>query len=67
VTEPVPLIPRMVLFDNPDRTAPKISPDGERISWLAPLDGVLNLWIAPTGQLAQAKPVTHDTRRGVRA
>jgi dipeptidyl aminopeptidase/acylaminoacyl peptidase len=67
VTEPVPLIPRKVLFDNPDRTSPKITPDGERISWLAPLEGVLNVWVAPTGQLAQAKPVTYDTRRGIRA
>ena len=33
MTEPVPLIPRKVLFGNPDRTSPKISPDGQRIAW----------------------------------
>jgi dipeptidyl aminopeptidase/acylaminoacyl peptidase len=56
-----------VLCGNPDRTLPKISPDGERISWLAPLEGVLNVWVAPTGEFARAKPVTHDTKRGIRA
>ena len=67
MTESVPLIPRKVLFDNPARTSPEISPGGKRISWLAPLDGVLNVWVAPTGQLDKAKPVTHDTKRGIRA
>ncbi len=40
---PPPLIPRKVFFDNPDRGSVKISPDGRLLSWLAPLDGVLNV------------------------
>ena len=62
-----PLIPRDVLFDNPDKASARISPDGSRISYLAPVDGVLNVWIGPTNDLAAAKPVTNDTGRGIRS
>ena len=34
--EPPPLIPRDVLFGNPERTSPHLSPDGKRLAWLAP-------------------------------
>jgi protein-disulfide isomerase len=34
------LIDRKVLFGNPERTSPQLSPDGKRIAWLAPKDGV---------------------------
>jgi hypothetical protein len=40
-----PLIPREVLFGNPERADPQISPDGSQIGYLAPVDGVLNVWI----------------------
>jgi dipeptidyl aminopeptidase/acylaminoacyl peptidase len=62
----VPLIPRTVFFGNPDRVAVQISPDGAHLSWLAPLDGVLNVWVAPRDDLAAAHPITHDTGRGIR-
>lgn len=62
----VPLIPRQVLFGNPDRTSPAISPDGTRLAWLAPLDGVLNVWVAPAEDLGAARPVTRDDHRGIR-
>jgi len=40
-----PLIPREVLFGNPARSDPQISPDGSQLSWLAPnKNGVLNVW-----------------------
>jgi len=58
------LIPREVLFGNPERIAPAISPDGARLAWLAPLDGVLNVWSAPVGS-DDPKPLTHDADRGV--
>ena len=64
--EPVPLIPRDVLFGNPDRAGPQISPDGTRLAFLAPVDGVLNVWVGPLEDPAAAKPVTHDTDRGIR-
>jgi dipeptidyl aminopeptidase/acylaminoacyl peptidase len=68
----VDLIPRSVLFGNPERTSPEISPDGNSLAWIAPRDGVLNLWVAPVGgesgvDWAAARPVTEDTDRGIRA
>ena len=64
--ESVALIPRDVLFGNADRTGVQLSPDGTRISWIAPVEGVLNVWVAPVGDLAAAKPVTADADRGIR-
>jgi dipeptidyl aminopeptidase/acylaminoacyl peptidase len=60
------LIPRGVLFGNPERAAVRISPDGKTLSWLAPRDGVLNVWVAPVGRLDQARAVTSDTKRPIR-
>ena len=60
------LIPREVLFGNPDKTSSGISPDGTLISYLAPLDGVLNVWVGPADDPAAAEPVTNDTDRGIR-
>ncbi len=64
-TSEVPLIPREVFFGNPDKVAPDISPDGKRLSFLAPVDGVLNIWLAPIDDMAAAKPITHDKGRGI--
>ena len=61
-----PLIPRTVLFGNPDRASVQLSPDGSQIAYLAPRDGVLNVWVAPRDDLAAARPVTDDTGRGIR-
>ena len=61
-----PLISRRVFFGNPDKASPQISPDGAWLSWLAPVDGVLNVWVAPAEKPAEARPVTRDTGRGVR-
>ena len=40
------VLPRQLIFGNPDRTAPRLSPDGKRLAWLAPRDGVLNVYVA---------------------
>ena len=61
------LIPRRILFGNPERTRPSLGPDGTQLSFLAPVDGVLNLWVAPVDDLSAARPVTHDTGRGIYA
>ena len=63
---PDPLIDRERLFGNPERTQGRISPDGTRISYIAPLDGVLNVWVAPADDLAAARAITRDTGRGIR-
>ena len=62
-----PLIARDALFGNPEKTQGRISPDGRHFSWVAPRDGVLNVWVAPAGDLAaRARPVTNDRQRGIR-
>jgi dipeptidyl aminopeptidase/acylaminoacyl peptidase len=58
------LIPRDVLFGNPERVSPRISPDGERLAFIAPADGVLNVWVGPVG--GDYKVVTDDRDRGIR-
>lgn len=63
---PIELIPREALFGNPERANVQISPDGKYLSWIAPVDGVVNLWIAQADDPAQAKAVTDDKARGIR-
>jgi len=60
------LIPRTSLFGNPVRAQARLSPDGKYISFLAPRNGVLNVWLAPFGKLDAAQPVTDDRKRGIR-
>jgi dipeptidyl aminopeptidase/acylaminoacyl peptidase len=60
------LILREVIFGNPDRSNILLSPDGARISYLAPINGVLNVWVAPVDDLENAKLITNDTYRGIR-
>ena len=71
------LIPRDVLFGNPERTLPRLSPDGTGLAWIAPHEGVLNVWVAPLlaapdagrGEAvdwAAARVVTDDQDRGIR-
>ena len=62
----VPLIERGKIFGNPTKAGAKLSPDGKWLSWTAPRDGVLNLWVAPAGNLAQAKPLTDEKTRPIR-
>ena len=60
------VIPRALLFGNPDKASPQLSPDGAALSFLAPVDGVLNVWVGPADDPAAAKPVTEDRKRGIR-
>ncbi|WP_205214885.1 S9 family peptidase [Altererythrobacter sp. ZODW24] len=64
--EAAPLIPREVLFGNPTRSSGKLSPDGKWLSWLAPKDGVMNVWLAPADDLDAAKTMTDATDRPIR-
>ena len=58
------LIPRQVLFGNPEKTMARISPDGEYLSYLAPVEGVLNVWVVDDP--GSARPITRDEERGIR-
>ena len=61
-----PLIPRDVLFGNPDKAGVQISPDGKHLAYLAPDDkNVLQVWVRPIDK-AEAKKITSDEKRGIR-
>lgn len=70
----IDLIPRDVLFGNPERISPRLSPDGSQLAWIAPHDGVLNVWVVSDGaegpghgvDLEAARVVTDDRDRGIR-
>jgi len=61
----LPLIPRRDIFGNPEKSRGGISPDGQWLAWVAPLDGVMNLWIAPRTAPEEARAMTDDTLRGI--
>ena len=61
-----PLIPREILFGNPERTKPKISPDGKYLGYIAPDDkNVLQVWVQTIGK-QDDRQVTADQKRGIR-
>ncbi len=60
-----PLIPREVLFGNPERTRPSLAPDGKRLAWLQPDKGVLQIWVQTLGK-EDAAPVSADRQRPIR-
>jgi len=61
------MIPLKVLLAPESYVAPKLSPDGTKISYIAPLNNVLNFFVAPVGDIHAAKPVTSKTGRGIQA
>ena len=61
----VALISREKLFGNPVKASPQISPDGKRLAYLAPQDGVLNVWVKTIGK-EDDKVLTADKVRGIR-
>src|SRR3546814_10823096 len=57
------LVPRDALFASPAYSELQISPDGRQLAFLHPLNGVLNVWVAPLDDPKAATPVTRfDTR-----
>ena len=61
-----PLIPRAVLFGNPEKAGPQVSPDGRLLAYLAPKEGVLNVWVRTMGA-EDDRAITDDRERGIRA
>lgn len=59
------IVPREVLFGNPVKQFPQLSPDGTRLAYLAPdAKGVMNVWLRTVGKEDDAL-LTHDPHRGV--
>jgi dipeptidyl aminopeptidase/acylaminoacyl peptidase len=60
------VVSRETLFGNPDKSSVQLSPDGSELSFLAPVNGVMNVWVGPVDDPNAALPVTSDTVRGIR-
>jgi len=60
------LIDRELLFGNPERHQARLSPDGRWLSWLAPVDGLTNVFVAPVDDLGAARAITADDQRDIR-
>ena len=61
-----PLIPREILFGNPERTSPRLSPDGKYLAYIAPDEkNVLQVWLRTVGQ-EDDRQLTEDKKRGIR-
>ena len=58
------LIPRAVLFGNPEKARPRISPDGTMLAYLAPSDGSLSVWVRSIGQ-TDDRVVARDPARPI--
>ncbi|MBV9271324.1 MAG: S9 family peptidase, partial [Candidatus Eremiobacteraeota bacterium] len=59
------LIPRSVLFGNPEKTSPAISPDATKLAYLAPYNGVLSIWVRTIGK-NDDRVVATDPQRPLR-
>ena len=60
-----PLIPRSALFGTPVRAAGRIRPDDRYVSWLVPVNGVMNVFVAPASDPSAGRAVTRETRRNL--
>lgn len=60
------LIPRKILFGNPIKTSPKISPNGSKLAYLAPDENnVLNVWVKDLLNPGEDVKVTSEKKRGI--
>lgn len=61
----VPLITRDALFGNPVRSGGIISPDGQWLGWMAPHEGVMNVFVALFDKPGEARRMTSATERPI--
>jgi dipeptidyl aminopeptidase/acylaminoacyl peptidase len=59
------VLDRKTIFGNPERAAPRVSADGKQLAWVAPKDGVMNVFVAPVSDPSKAKAVTDEKGRPV--
>jgi Tol biopolymer transport system component len=67
----ISIIPRAALLGNPERTQARLAPNGDYLSFLAPVNGYLNIYVTPLSPAAapdikQARPITGDATRGIK-
>jgi len=62
----IPLIPRKVLFGNPQKTRARISPDGQKLLYLAPVNNIRNIWVKTIGK-NDDRPITTQQKRDIHA
>lgn len=65
IGENSPIIPRSILFGNPERSGVRVSQNGKYLTYLANKDGVRNVFIASIDNPNEALPITNDTNRGI--
>lgn len=67
-TSAVPLITREVLFGNPEKLSPSLSPDGRYLAYLAPDQrNVLQVWLRDLAGGSPDRIMTSDQKRGIRS
>ncbi len=60
------LIPKEILFGNPEKYEPTLSPDGTKLGFLAPDEkNVLNIWVKDLATSKEEK-ISSDEKRGIR-
>ncbi|MBD6615020.1 S9 family peptidase [Komarekiella sp. 'clone 1'] len=61
-----PLIPREILFGNPEKASPRLSPNGKYLAYIAPDEkNILQVWLRTVGQ-EDDQILTADKKRGIR-
>ena len=63
--EPSPLIPLRDFFRNPEGAAYQVSPGGDYISWLAPWENRLNVFVQPSDGSGEPRRLTDATKRDI--
>src|SRR4051794_5862143 len=64
--KPADLIPRDVLFGNPEVISPTLSPDGTSLAWIAPnAEKTLQIWVRTVGK-NDKRAITAVNARGIR-
>jgi hypothetical protein len=61
----VPLIPRKTFFENANAVNPKLSPDGRWLTWIAAVEGVMNVWVAPSNAPTKSRTLTRQADRPI--
>ena len=64
-TEPPPVIPLRDFFRNPEGASYQVSPGGDFISWMAPWENRLNVFVQPVDGSGEPQRLTDATKRDI--